>query len=302
MKDKNEFDVNQGHGNHIDCVCEPGTVEEFISSWMPKSISEGEFIAGTEKPIKCDIGDGEPKEVPIVFLGNKRSPLRLQVVLAIDVDGEKNMVVSAYPEYDGAEVLVKITKIHEWAAGFEATIEGEILGEAAREMAFFDTRYALCKGKYEIGKTYKFRIAAFAYDAQVLPEKDREFRLEGDDAVKHRERCGMEQEYEEDGSPKPVIFRMESMVAYLPKWGPYPDDAEFQSPAFGAVEEIKAFDTTFCKFNVSIARDEDDVIIPMIARKSLFDAAPETDDPVRGMLWLQGYCAETMEEKIRTDK
>ena len=137
MKDKNEFDVNQGHGNHIDCVCEPGTVEEFISSWMPKSISEGEFIAGTEKPIKCDIGDGEPKEAPIVFLGNKRSPLRLQVVLAIDVDGEKNMVVSAYPEYDGAEVLVKITKIHEWAAGFEATIEGEILGEAAREMAFF---------------------------------------------------------------------------------------------------------------------------------------------------------------------
>ena len=68
------------------------------------------------------------------------------------------------------------------------------------------------------------------------------------------------------------------------------------------VEEIKAFDTTFCKFNVSIARDEDDVIIPMIARKSLFDAAPETDDPVRGMLWLQGHCAETLEEKIRTDK
>ena len=78
---------------------------------------------------------------------------------------------------------------------------------------FFDTRYALCKGKYEIGKTYKFRLAAFAYDAQVLPDKDREFR------------------------------------------------------------------------------------IPMIARKSLFDAVPETDDPVRGMLWLQGYCAETLEEK-----
>ena len=96
---------------------------------------------------------------------------------------------------------------------FEATIEGEILGEAARQMAFFDTRYALCKGKYEIGKTYKFRLAAFAYDAQVLPDKDREFR------------------------------------------------------------------------------------IPMIARKSLFDVVPETDDPVRGMLWLQGYCAETLEEK-----
>lgn len=292
MENKNEFDANQGHGNHNDCLCEPDATREFISSWVPKTISEGELIASTEKPIACELGDDVPKEFSFAFVGDKKSPLRLQTVLAISPDGKKNMLASAYPEYDGEEVLVKITRIHEWAAGYEATIEGEILGEEAREMAFFDTRYALCKGKYEVGKTYKFRLAAFAYDAQVLPEKDREFRFEGDDAVKHRERCGMEQEYEEDGSPKPVIFRMEKMVAYLPKWGPYPDDAEFQSPAFGTVEEIKAFDTSFYKFNVSIAREEEDVIIPIIARKSFFEVKPNTDDPIRGMLWLQGYCVD----------
>jgi len=289
---KEEFDVNQGHGDHIECVCEPGTDGEFLSRWIPQSITDGELIWGTKEPVECDFGDKMPKKMPMLFLGDRKSSLRLGILLAVNEAGKQNTLVSAYPEFDGAEVEVKLTAIHEWAAGVEATIEGEVLGESAREVAFFDTRYSLNKGRYEIGKTYVFRLTAFAYRAEVVPEKSREFRFVGDKAIEHRKRCGMEQEYESDGSPKPVIIRMEGMVAYIPKWGPYPDDAEFQSPVFGEAECFSAFDSEFYRLNVAIARDEEDVVIPMVARKSLFAEVPKAKDPVRGVLWLQGYCID----------
>ena len=289
---KQEFDANQGHGDHMDCLCGPGNTNEFLSQWIPQSITKSGLIGGTKEPVDCDFGDEMPKKMPMLLLGDKSCPLRLVILLAVNEVGKQNTLVSAYPELDGAEVRVKITAIHEWAAGVEATLEGEVLGESAREVAFFDTRYSLHKGRYEIGKTYVFRMAAFAYNAQVLPEEAREFRFEGDKAIEHRKRCGMEQEYESDGSPKPVVFRMEGMVAYLPKWGAYPDDAEFQSPVFRDVERLSAFDSEFYRLNIAIARDEKDVVIPMLARKSLFADAPRTSDPVRGVLWLQGYCVD----------
>lgn len=287
-----EFDVNQGHGDHIDCLCEPGTRKEFLATWLPTSVSNGEHLGATDNPVACDFGEDMPNEMPILLLGDKKLPLRLELLLAVNEKGKEDTVESAYPEYDGAEVKVKLTAIHEWAAGVEATLEGEVLGEAEREIAFFDTRYALNKGRYEIGKTYVFRLAAFAYTAEVLPEKDRELRFEGEEAVERRKRLGQEPEYDESGKPKPVIIRMDRMVGYLPEWGPYPDDAEFQSPVFGEVSSFPAFSSEFYKFDISIARGDDgeDVVVPMIARKSMFQEAPKTNDPVRGVLWLQGYC------------
>lgn len=294
---KEEFDVNQGHGDHIDCVREPGAGEVFLANWLPKSITEGDLIRATKAPIACDFGDEMPKEMPMLYLGDTKQPIRLGILLAVNEAGKQNTLVSAYPEYDGVEVEVRITEIHEWAAGVEATLVGKVLGEAARQIAFFDTRYAFNKGRYEVGETYMFRLSAFAYNAQVVPEGEREFRLEGDKAVEHRKRCGMEQEYEKDGSPKPVVFRMEGMVACFPKWGPYPDDVEFQSPAFGEIETFSAFGTDFYKLNIAIARDDEDVVIPLVARKSLFSEAPKNNDPVRGMLWLQGYCTDLAQEE-----
>lgn len=290
---KEEFDVHKGHGNHIECVCEPGADDEFLSRWISRSIAEGELIWGTKKPIACNFGDKMPKKMPLVFLGDKTRSLRLGILLAVIEAGKRSGFVSAYPEFDGAEVNVKLTSIHEWAAGVEATLEGEVLGDSAWNVAFFDTRYSLRKGQYEIGKTYVFRLAAFAYRAEVVPEKDRELRFEGDKAIEQRKRFGVEQEYEADGSPKPLVFGMEELVSYFPNREAYPDDAEFQSPVYGKPESFSAFDSKFYRLNVAIAREEENVVvIPMVARQSLFAEAPKAKEPVRGVLWLQGYCID----------
>lgn len=210
-------------------------------------------------------------------------------MLAVAEEKKKNDLVSFYPECDGAPVEVRLTAVHEWAAGLEATLEGTVLGEAKRRVAFFDTRYALNKGRYQIGEAYVFRLSAFAYNAEIVPKKEREIRFEGEAAVEQRRRFGEEPQYEEDGSVKPVVFSTAEMVAFFRSSAAYPDDGEFQSPVFSDPEVFHKFDTDFYKLEIAVARDEEEVRIPLVARQSLFARKPMKSKPVRGHLWVQGY-------------
>ena len=289
---KKEFDVNQGHGDHNDCLCEPGRGKEFLANWIPRSIAEGGLIGGTKQAVACDFGERMPKSMPMLYIGDMKHPQRLALLLAVNEAGKKNTLVSAYPECDGAAVEVKITAIHEWAAGVEATLEGTVLGEAERQIAFFDTRYALHKGTYRIGETYTFRLSAFAYNAEVVPKPEREFRMLGEEAAKRRVAMGQKPEFEKDGSVKPLIFRIDEMVAFFQSSAAYPDDAEFQSPVFKPVRSLMMCDTPFYRVEIAIAREDSDVIVPLLVKQSFFPVKPRKGDPIRGHLWLQGYCLD----------
>ena len=290
MSDKKTFDVNQGHGNHNDCLNCYADSAKFLLEWLPRTIKEGSLVLANKDPVPCSLEDGIPSKARFYMIGDKDGPVRFAILIAAVEEKESNEVISAYPECDGNEVEVKISEIHEWANGVEATIDGTVLGECEREISFFDTRYAFTKGSYEIGKTYRFRLAAFAYNAKVVPEKDREFRMEGEAAAKYRRDLGEEPTFEPDGSISPVVFRTDKMVAYFSGSEAYPDDAEFQSPVFKRVESFKKFGADFYRLEIAIARDDVDVTVPLIAKKSLFEVRPKKGDPVRGHLWLQGYC------------
>ena len=133
------------------------------------------------------------------------------------------------------------------------------------------------------------------HNAEILQKP--EFQLEGQDAIRFLERSGGKVEYESDGSVKPVVFNMARMVAFLQSSIEYPHLAEFQSPIFG-MEEKNLFNSKFYKFDIAIAQnsDEEKIIVPLIAKKSLFAKMPEENDPLRGLLWLQGYCCTAIDE------
>ena len=285
------FDVNQGHGDHNETVNGYATSREFLAECLPKAIQEADMVLSTKTPMTCSV-DGEAAVMRKFFLlGAKDAPARLMAILACNESAKTNELYSVYPECDGAEVEVRLTDIHEWAAGYEATLEGTVLGDAERAVAFFDTRYILNKERYVIGETYKFRMAAFAYDASVLPEEERKFRMEGEKAAECRKRMGKEPEFDENGNVKPLIFHMDEMVAFFQQSRAYPDDAEFQSPVFDDPVEFDRFGTSFYKLTVAIARDDEDVRIPLVAKKALFAVIPKKSDPIRGRIWVQGYLA-----------
>ena len=285
---KEQFVVNQGHGGHNDTVNGYASSEDFIGKCIPETVRTADMVLASKGPVACSLEPGRDN-LPVVLLGDREGPVRLLAMIAVIEEKRSNELISFYPECDGVSVKVRLTAVHQWAAGLEATLEGTVLGEAERHIAFFDTRYALNKGRYRIGETYVFRISAFAYSAEVVPEKEREIRFEGDAAVEQRRRFGEKPEYEEDGSVKPVVISTAEMVAFFQISAAYPDDGELQSPVFDEPEAFRKFDTDFYKLEVAVARDEEDVRIPLVARQSLFARKPVKSDPVRGRVWVQGY-------------
>ena len=285
---KDQFDVNQGHGDHNDTVNGYGSSKDFFGKCLPETVRTADMVLASKGPVECSLGPGRDK-MPVVLLGDKKGPVRLLAMIAVVEEEKNNELISFYPECDGAAVAVRLTAVHQWAAGLEATLEGTVLGEAERHIAFFDTRYALNKGRYRIGETYVFRLSAFAYSAEVVPEKEREIRFEGDAAVEQHRRFGEEPEYEGDGSVKPFVISTAEMVAFFQNSAAYPDDGELQSPVFDEPEAFRKFDADFYKLEVAVARDEEDVRIPLVVRQSLFARKPVKSDPVRGRIWVQGY-------------
>ena len=296
---KKEFDVNQGHGDHNDCLCEPGKGEEFLANWIPRSIAEGELIGVTRQAVACDFGERLPKSMPMLYLGDMKHSPRLVILLAVNEAGRENTLVSAYPECDGAEVEVVLREIHEWCNGVEATLEGTMLGEGddERDVAFFDTRYALHKGKYVIGNRSKFKLAALCYDdGEILPEAERKIVVSGERAERIYRALGQEPKREMDGAVKPWTADQSKGTAYWSSSAAYPDDAFFQSPVFERVGLAKAFDLKYLVFSIAIARsisrDDVEVRIPLYARSDIFAVRPHKGDPIRGHMWLHGYLVD----------
>lgn len=297
------FDADQGHGDHLDSILDGIEIQDFLKT-VPELLKTAKSIGITENEISCNLEDSASKQMRFALIGNTDDPGRISMLIGCDVAAGRNALLSFYPEYDGVEVKIKLTAIHEWTNGVEATLEGLMLDDE-REVAFFDTRYCLNKETYHIGGTYIFKISAFVYHkAEIL--QDPTFKFEGDAAVDYLRKIGGEVEYESDGSVKPVIFHMEEMVAFLQTSKEYPHLAELQSPIFG-IEEKKLFNGNFYKFDIAIAQnsDEEKILIPLIAKKSLFAKVPEENEPLRGMVWLQGYCSaiaiDPEEENVEDD-
>jgi len=293
-----EFDVNQGHGDHNDCLFgksedKGGDVVSWIRRMIPNSVIRGR----TEGDIDCSFGEDYPNRMPFVLLASDNGRVRLQALIGVLEKGKQNTLVSAYPECEGSSVDVRLTAIHEWANGVEATLEGTMLGDEERNVAFLDTRYALNKGKYEVGKSYRFSIAALCYDdSEIIPEKDRKMTIPFEQVLNICKITGEEPKRDVDGNVEPWTVDMTKGTAYWSVSKAYPDDAYFQSPVFARVRTETAFERKYLVMEIGIARADGDqdaeVRIPLYARSEIFSQRPHKDDPIRGHMWLHGYLAE----------
>ncbi|MBR4946069.1 MAG: hypothetical protein IKZ27_03660 [Kiritimatiellae bacterium] len=75
-----------------------------------------------------------------------------------------------YPECDGEVIPLRLVGIYEWSEGLEATLFCSGVNGDTCDYAFYDTRYALNKGRYEIGKVYTFMLSALMYQLERKEE------------------------------------------------------------------------------------------------------------------------------------
>ena len=285
-KKKTGFDRHQGHGDHLDSIMDSITFEELVST-LPDLLQKSEVIAATDGEIPCSLSKDHPEAMRFFLLQDSPDSLHLTMLLGFNKPAGNSELIAFYPEYDGASVAITLTKILEWGNGVEATLVGTF-DKDRRDISLFDTRYAINKGKYVLGETYNFRLAAIAFRAEVIQQRTIQF--EGDEAVQQCERFGDEQEYDENGNPKPFIIDTTPLVALFQSSEAYPHTGEFRSPIFG-LASAKTFSGNFHVLNIGIARTEDDevVVVPLVAKQSFFPDNLQKGEPVQGTLWLQGY-------------
>ena len=286
MSEKEVFDLGQGHGSHMDCIIYDGERDEMIEM-LPSMLETARLTIAPGPEIPCSLGEGYPPRIQCAMLSDTDDMLHLNMLIGCNIDGERNEMMSFYPEVNGSAVRVTLTGIREWENGLQATLEGTICG-GGQEIAFFDTRYIAHKGKYKIGQSYDFHLSALAERCEVLENPT--FKMEGQDAVDFKAKMGEKPEYDENGNVKPLVFDMSEMVAFFQHWPAYPHTAEFQSPAV-SVSVIEVWGREYFSIGIAIAHDDNDngICIPLIAKKTFFGKPLRPHTPIRGILYLFGY-------------
>jgi hypothetical protein len=273
--------AEQGHGNHWECVT---NLDDLVKKQLPNLMQKGQLEDKEE--VNAIFFDDGIQSIETLFSIAAEGNFSALALIVTNRDKTSNQFVSGFPFVrDSTKLELKIVEIKEWDNKYEAVIVAETADE--HTVSFFDTKYYKNKDKYKIGKIYTFYIAALSYNVEILKEKS--FSFEGQKAVDWLAKIGKQPTFDAMGNVEPVIFDLSNLVTYLPRTE-YPDDAEFQSPING-IETVRAFDDEFYKLNITIFRDPD-ICIDLYAKTSFFEQKPQIDEPLRGVLWMQGYLKE----------
>lgn len=290
-------DVEPRHRRWFNCIRIPFEYKYLISGEFEILAQEQDLVFKSYEPIP--VRDDEVGVENAYVLGmragtneNNRGnfPLAIQF-LATYGGGDGDITFRSYfPVYDdGAEVAVRITAIHEWKNGMEATMEGLML-DGSREIIFYDTRYAMCKCFYKIGETYLFKLAGLAHCVEIL--KNTKEKLSPQATEMMCRQTGRPLKRDSEGNVIPMSIDTKNMVAFVSRGREYPDDHEFQSTIREIGETRQRTDKHYV-FRIACARGEDDkeIEIPLIVKPDLLGRAyPKVGQCVRGILWMQGHC------------
>ena len=291
------FDPYQTHQRHFDCVCARDSVQYLVSGKL-EVLSQMQDTVFVSPKVPVRNSEGQLLEANVIGMRagkeNTRDnfPLAIQFLARASQTEEDINICSWYPVYDkGTDIDVTLTAIHEWANGMEATLEGTVL-ESARQMVFFDTRYAAKKLDYRIGETYTFKLAVFAYFVEMLDSP--KMKLTAEQTEEFERKAGWKARRDANGNVKPMTIDMRDLVACVSRRGAQPDNCEYQSTIRGIDKEQFDIDE-FIVLRIACVRDDDgkDIEFPMICRRDFFSRPwPRVGKCVRGILWMQGYCVE----------
>ena len=237
--------------------------------------------------MKAKDGDTEYETQIVMLSSDEKKDITFRTLLEAKEDGNE---LRAFFPYVVNETGVPMTlkKIYEFSSGIEAVLCCDYNDEM--EFRFFDMDYPLHKAEYKIGETYNFALSAIAYDAEKVPDSAMSFEIDPETVEKMHKADPSVVHRDSDGNALPMKMSMEIFVTCLQHDDRYPDDAEFWSPVKSRVRKVTILNRDFYRMDISVYHDEDDenLIIPLVARTSFFEKKPSKADSVRGYLWLQG--------------
>lgn len=266
----------QDHGDHIRTVLEP---TDFVSDVLP-SIGGWIPCASAKAPITT-----KPKTD---FIGLEQSKEDLTFLGLLACSPRQNTVAAAYPLAKGAKIKATITDVFVWKTGVEAYIWASVDDEF--DFVFFATDFFCNKDKYSKGAVLDIELAAMG--VEIMPGHE-DITIDPEHAMKFYDDMDGGPELDENGNVAPLVMSCSELVALLPSSDECPDIYTFHSPLL-SMEKLSVFGKEFCKANIVISHEPDDIEIPLYFDKAL---CPEIEgkDTILGVLWLQGHIEDAFE-------
>ncbi len=214
-------------------------------------------------------------------------------------DNEQFHILTATPIFDsGRSYHLILDKVYVWENGAEATITAHFSDDKDFEITFYDVNYLENKDLYYEGVGYMFDLYAIAYNAQIVPEEERSFSFEGENAVNFNKKVGNETEYDENGNPKPIEFSLSNLHSFHQLKKELPEDASFQSPIKAVWKNIDFLGKKVHEVEIGLPYhnhdyEHDDKKHPLsvfIAERQDGISAEQLieGEPLRGTIYLQG--------------
>ena len=97
---------------------------------------------------------------------------------------------------------------------------------------------------------------------------------------------GLEEEYDENGNIKPIIFYNDMLVGFIPESEDYSDNVSFASTV-KSVKKMTFLGDDFFRATISICHDPEEMYIPLYLRKDKMENIHK-GTLLRGALWMQG--------------
>lgn len=273
--DDDEFDPDQGHGGHNQCIDE--NLEVFLLEMEDVLAKCKTTIAEVEVEANDEEGEAYDAEL-VLFSSDESKDLTMRCIVEKIYD-QDYVLKSAFPYVPNqTPVAMTLRRIDEYSNGIEAVLTCELCGQ---EFSFFDVDYPLHKAEYELGGTYDFALSAIAYKAGAVPQA--EMYMDFDLPVEVREAMGAPKE-------EVIPMYMGELVACLQSSRRYPDDAVFWTQTQSKARKVSFLHRDFYRMEIMLFHDEDDnsLNIPLIVKASMFETKPAKGTSIRGHYWLQG--------------
>lgn len=287
-------EITMCHGDHFDFFFPEGKpVRDYLAECVRKGNRWKQLQTALTGP------DRYNQKTQIFSIRLAEAEIGILLLVQQLEDSQSGSVISAYPIAKGAPLPVIIERVVEWDNQVEATVycrldpgpdpyDPNLPFEGQDSFTFFATDYYCNKTLYKPGTRLSIDFAALGAH---MTEGRRNITLEGQDAINFRNKIGAEQEFNQDGSVKPMVFSLEQFVAIDADVDQDPDEAVFQSP----VTRIRTIpflgnDYTACRMILTrktAEKKSTDIHIPLYFLKTYL---PELSSgtPVSGVIWMVG--------------
>lgn len=287
------WDRIYGEQEHAEINEDENDKNEFYD-WTVKTILEGKRGLGNEV-ILDDPNSKYGKKTKYYYqiTYNEKAGLRTMVYL----EDEKVNILTSTPIFDTSRrYYIIIDDVYVFENGAEAVIRAHFFDDENFKITFYDTSYLENKDRYFVGCTYCFDLYAMAYQARIVPEDERSFTIEGENAVKFKNNIGEEPEYDENGNPLPVVIQAGNMHSFLQIKENSPADAEFRSPIKAIYDDVDFLGKKVYEVEIEMPYHDDDKdgenhpLSVFISGEpgNNFTERPVVGDPIHGISIIYG--------------